>query len=62
LRRNRKSDVLQENKKLVESLYRDCINAGNLELTEELIAPDFVGSRGEKGPTEYARTIATVTS
>ena len=54
------NEVLDQNKKLVERLYRDCINAGNLELTEELIGQDFIGSRGEKGPSEYARTIATV--
>jgi hypothetical protein len=51
------NDVLELNKQLVERLYRDCINTGRLELTEELISQDFVGSRGEKGPAEFARTF-----
>ena len=54
------NDVLRLNKQLVERLYRDCINTGRLELTEELISQDFVGSRGEKGPAEFAQTIAIV--
>ena len=54
------NDVLHLNKQLVERLYRDLINTGRLEPTEELISQDFVGSRGEKGPAEFAQTIAIV--
>ena len=54
------NDVLRLNKQLVERLYRDLINTGRLEPTEELISQDFVGSRGEKGPAEFAQTIAIV--
>jgi len=51
---------LASNKQLVERLYRDCINGGQLELIEELMHPDFVGSRGEKGPSGFAQTLSMV--
>ncbi|MFD2270741.1 ester cyclase [Undibacterium arcticum] len=49
-----------KNKLLVRRLYEDCINPGNLDLLTELIADDFIGSRGEKGPSEFANTIAAL--
>jgi steroid delta-isomerase-like uncharacterized protein len=54
------SDTLEQNKKLVERLYAECINAGNLDSLQQLVSDDFVGSRGEKGPFEFGRTITMV--
>ena len=54
------SEAAQENKRRIERLYRDCVNPGRLDLLEEFIDDDFVGSRGEKGPKEYKQTIAGV--
>jgi steroid delta-isomerase-like uncharacterized protein len=52
--------TVQANKRLVEELYTDCINAGSLERLDDLIHEDFVGPRGEKGPEGYTQTIAMV--
>ena len=54
------NEILQENKNLVERLYRDCINTGKIPLLDELIHPEFVGARGEKGPAGYRHTISMV--
>lgn len=54
------SEVALENKQRVERLYRDCVNPGRIDLLEEFIDDDFVGSRGERGPGEYKKTIAAV--
>ncbi|VXB47126.1 ester cyclase [Massilia sp. 9I] len=47
------------NKQLVRDLY-DCINTRRLDEMEALIAPDFTGPRGERGPAEFRANIATV--
>ncbi len=54
------NSVLHRNKPLIQRLYRDCTNTGNLKLTNELISEDFVGTRGEKGPAGFATTIANL--
>jgi predicted ester cyclase len=48
------------NKALVKTLYEDCINGRDLDRLETLIAPDFVGARGERGPREFRATIEAV--
>ena len=45
------------NKQAVRRLYEDCINPGRLDRLAELIADDFVGPHGERGPTGYAATV-----
>ncbi|MBI3530449.1 MAG: ester cyclase [Betaproteobacteria bacterium] len=50
----------EKNKRLVRRLYEDCINPGKVELLAQLIADDFVGGRGEKGPSEFANTIVAL--
>lgn len=47
----------EHNKQLVRRLYEDCFNTGNLDLLPELLAADFLGSRGERGPAEFAQTV-----
>jgi predicted ester cyclase len=48
------------NKALVKTLYEECINGRDLDRLETLIAPDFVGARGERGPREFRATIEAV--
>jgi len=45
------------NKTLVRTLYEECINGRDLDRLATLIAPDFVGARGERGPREFRATI-----
>lgn len=52
--------TVEYNKKLVRALYEDCINTRNLDQLETLIAPDFTGARGERGPLEFRATIEAV--
>lgn len=49
----------QSNKTLVRTLY-DCINDRKLDQMQALIAPDFMGPRGEHGPAEFRANIQTV--
>jgi predicted ester cyclase len=48
------------NKALIRTLYEACINGRDLDRLESLIAPDFVGARGERGPKEFRATIDAV--
>ena len=52
--------TVELNKELVRTLYEDCINTRELDRLADLIAPDFVGARGERGPREFRATIETV--
>lgn len=52
--------TVEYNKQLVRALYEDCINTRKLEQLETLIAPDFTGARGERGPREFRATIDAV--
>jgi len=45
------------NKQLVLALYQDCINSGRLEQLDDLIATEFAGPNGERGPAEFAGTV-----
>lgn len=52
--------TIEQNKQLVRRLYEDCFNPGNLELVAQLLADDFVGSRGERGPSEFTNAIVAL--
>lgn len=52
--------TVEHNKNLVRALYEDCINTRELDRLEDLIAADFVGARGERGPREFRATIEAV--
>lgn len=53
-------DTVEMNKAVVRSLYEDCINGRGLDRLDTLIAPDFTGARGERGPREFRATIEAV--
>ncbi|WP_198115610.1 ester cyclase [Massilia rhizosphaerae] len=53
-------NTVEMNKALVRSLYEDCINGRDLDRLDMLIAPDFTGARGERGPREFRATIEAV--
>lgn len=53
-------NTVEMNKALVRSLYEDCINGRDLDRLDTLIAPDFTGARGERGPREFRATIEAV--
>ena len=42
-----------ENKRNVEKLFETCFNQGDLGLLDQLVAPDYVGPRGDKGPAGF---------
>ena len=50
-------DVATINVQQVRRLYEECLNPGRLELISELLAEDFVGSRGERGPDGFAHSV-----
>lgn len=54
------TQILENNKLIVRRIYEDCFNTGKLELLHELLGEDFIGSRGEQGPAEFAVTVATL--
>lgn len=50
------------NTDVVRRLYEDCLNLGRMEVLPELVAPDFVGANGEKGPEGFAATLGALKS
>ena len=57
---NDRTNAAAMNKALVRALYEECINGRDLDRLESLIAPDFAGARGERGPREFRATIEAV--
>jgi predicted ester cyclase len=57
---NKAMSTVDMNKALVRALYEDCINGRDLDRLDTLIAADFVGARGERGPREFRATIEAV--
>jgi predicted ester cyclase len=46
-----------DNERLVRRLYDDYINRGHLDRLGEVVAADFVGPGGRRGPAAFAATI-----
>lgn len=47
----------EKNKQVVEKLYEQAFNKKNLDLVPELIAEDYVGAQGERGPQGFQATF-----
>jgi len=53
---------MTDNSNIVRRLYEDCINPGRTELLPDLVADEFVGPTGERGPSGFAETLASLRS
>jgi len=42
-----------ENKRSVEKLFESCFNQNELGLLDQLVAPEYIGPRGDKGPAGF---------
>jgi steroid delta-isomerase-like uncharacterized protein len=45
------------NREIVRKLYEDCVNTGNVALLPTLIANDYVGPNGDRGPAGYEQIV-----
>jgi predicted ester cyclase len=50
----------QANKRVIRSLYEDCINPGRLEPLAQLVSDDYVGPRGERGVTGFTANLVAL--
>lgn len=48
------------NKELVRGLYEDFINRGRLDVLDQLVADDYEGPDGARGPSAFRANIASV--
>jgi len=48
----------EKNKEAVRQLFEEVVNKGRTELLKDLVADDYVGTRGEKGAAGYLAAIA----
>jgi steroid delta-isomerase-like uncharacterized protein len=55
--KNNTMSTIESNKEVVRKLYEEALNRGNLSLLQELIAPEFEGQQGVKGPAGFQVTI-----
>src|SRR5258708_31801767 len=46
-----------QNKAIIRKLYEEILNTGKWELLDSIIAEDFVGVLGQKGPSAFAETV-----
>jgi steroid delta-isomerase-like uncharacterized protein len=53
-------DVTTANKATIRRVYEQCINAGEFELLDAIVAPEFVGPNGETGAAGLRRTFAAL--
>ena len=52
------SDTIRdENKKNVDQLFETCFNHGDLAALDELVAPEYVGPQGDKGPAGFRAVV-----
>jgi steroid delta-isomerase-like uncharacterized protein len=51
------NDVTHRNKEAIRKLYEVCVNQGKSDLVPELVAADYVGQSGEKGPSGFGRNL-----
>lgn len=49
-----------QNKEVVRRLYEECLNKRQFEVLSELIAEEYTGIRGEKGPTGFEETVRSI--
>lgn len=47
----------RSNKEIVRSVYEVSLNTGNMDLIDDVVAADFVGARGDVGPSAFAAAL-----
>lgn len=52
----------RSNKEAVRNVYELALNTGDLHLLDRWVAPDFVGPRGDVGPSAFGRTVSELRS
>jgi steroid delta-isomerase-like uncharacterized protein len=52
--------MIDENKKNVRMLFEDGVNLGNWALFDRLIADDYVGAQGDRGPSGFKGVMSTL--
>lgn len=48
---------VDQNKSIIRNLYEEILNKGQWELLEPVIAEDYIGVGGQKGPLAFAATV-----
>lgn len=51
------SQTTERNEKVVREIYEECLNRGRAELLPELVADEYVGIDGERGPSGFGATL-----
>ena len=51
------SQTADQNKAIIRKLYEEILNTGKWELLDPIIAEDFIGAMGQKGPAAFADTV-----
>jgi predicted ester cyclase len=51
------NEATHRNKEAIRKLYDVCINQGRSDLLPELVATDYIGQRGEKGPAGFGHNV-----
>lgn len=54
------TQLSEKNKAVVRRLYESFLNTGKLETLDEIIAEDYVGIYGQRGPSAFAETVRAV--
>jgi len=49
--------IRDENKRHVTTLFETCFNQNDVALLDQLVAPDYVGPQGEKGPAGFRGVV-----
>ena len=52
--------MTEQNKTIVRAIYEQALNKRNFGLLKDLIAPDFTGIKGMKGPAAFEEPVAGV--
>lgn len=48
----------ERNKEVIRQLFEEVFNKGRTELLKDLVAGEYIGPRGDKGPAAFQSTIA----
>jgi steroid delta-isomerase-like uncharacterized protein len=54
--------IRDENKRNVAKLFESCFNRGDMGVLDELVSPEYIGEKGDKGPAGFKQVIAGLRS